>query len=510
MIHWLWILGIVAVIGIFVTLFLLKRKPSKKVCPNNCSGHGTCNTTTGKCSCEGKYIGLDCGELTCEDCGQHGKCDSRSGLCTCETGWTGEKCDTPYIECLPNCNTEGGYCDTNTGKCICKDGYHGVTCSAKECSPKDCSGHGRCNDSGTCVCEPGFIPPDCSKSCVCERGKCDNLGRCICNDPWYGSLCDYCKDTNKARESGCVCPLKVTCAECPGKEIGCVCKDEKECNVCVNPEFSFRSDEHPTCVCKKPYTTGKESKCNQCLDTTKSFESGCKCPINFTNFPHCDKCIEGREILSDCLCPTNYIGDKCEISITPMSVSNFNDLMNTVLGFGYADACPTPILQLDPNKETDITILNSINEAILKKYTKSDGTINWQLYKTEYYDFVAEDFNRALMLFKTYRYTYIPATFVTHPLNTIEHQNFIKKCLCAIADSPLGSKINYNCLISTLTPPSTLIYTNKDTLVMVFYLLCWFSYGSLTPCILKLENCVGDKTKCGNICDENSCLCSCK
>lgn len=33
-----------------------------EVCPKNCSGHGTCNTTTGECECYTGFTGVSCSQ----------------------------------------------------------------------------------------------------------------------------------------------------------------------------------------------------------------------------------------------------------------------------------------------------------------------------------------------------------------------------------------------------------------------------------------------------------------
>lgn len=53
------LLFIFSTVGLILYFFVSRStKPPPPPCPNNCSGHGTCNK--GVCICEKNYIGNDC------------------------------------------------------------------------------------------------------------------------------------------------------------------------------------------------------------------------------------------------------------------------------------------------------------------------------------------------------------------------------------------------------------------------------------------------------------------
>merc|ERR1719274_413966 len=84
------------------------------MCPNMCSGHGTCGSDR-KCPFETAWV-------TSPDSFYY----SKSGYVH------------SYAECAGR-----GICDRSTGECECFDGYTGKGCGYTTC-PNDCSGHGTC------------------------------------------------------------------------------------------------------------------------------------------------------------------------------------------------------------------------------------------------------------------------------------------------------------------------------------------------------------------------------
>lgn len=132
-----------------------------------CSGQGTCNTKTGECQCFDGYEGRACQRTVCpNDCSGHGSCqpqfqfsrdvDDANGVqkkisyddawdallhfgCKCDPGHRGPDCS--LIECPSDYDPVGGQganegrdcsgrglCDYSTGVCECFSGYYGDYC----------------------------------------------------------------------------------------------------------------------------------------------------------------------------------------------------------------------------------------------------------------------------------------------------------------------------------------------------------------------------------------------
>jgi Leucine-rich repeat (LRR) protein len=97
-------------------------------CSSGCTvpcDYGTCSGTT--CTCYSGWYGDACNMTDCpNDCSGHGTCDHSDGYCTCDSGWYGTECD---IKLCPG----DGYCNMNglcnNGTCYCMSGYTGADCS---------------------------------------------------------------------------------------------------------------------------------------------------------------------------------------------------------------------------------------------------------------------------------------------------------------------------------------------------------------------------------------------
>lgn len=196
-----------------------------------CSGRGSCELTSGLCSCYSGYDTSDghgnegnrgdCGNVIVQEitncpgeiaCSGHGFCSgSPDFTCTCSVGWTSGDCserscplgkswfDLPIadnsahqpVEC-----SNMGVCDKTTGICECYNGFEGSACQYKSCpgSPDVCNGHGQCLSMAQLAAEAtlngdsaattyGNIPND------PYRWDFDMMQGCLCDEGYQGYDC---------------------------------------------------------------------------------------------------------------------------------------------------------------------------------------------------------------------------------------------------------------------------------------------------------------------------------
>ncbi|KAG6928987.1 TEK receptor tyrosine kinase [Chelydra serpentina] len=114
--------------------------------------------------------------------------------------------------------TNNGICHEDTGECICPPGFMGKTCE-KACGDntfgrtckESCKENSGCKYYMFCLpdpygcscatgwkglecdeeCQTGFYGPDCKLKCNCNnRGKCDRFKGCLCQFGWRGLQCE--------------------------------------------------------------------------------------------------------------------------------------------------------------------------------------------------------------------------------------------------------------------------------------------------------------------------------
>ena len=211
---------------------------AKKLCPFDCHSdekHGVC--VNGQCKCEPSFHGVACetSVLPCpNNCSGHGTCDMATGNCACETSWRGIDCGIPFVPC--NCsrvavnrthgenatvqrlrastfdtaseNTLGGICDTTTGKMKCiNHTFVGKCCQRIPCF-NNCtdSAHGTCNArTSLCSCTRAWMSADCSVPKCGQHGVLLSDGSCRADQHYFspiqGGICDrvgpLCRPDNR-------------------------------------------------------------------------------------------------------------------------------------------------------------------------------------------------------------------------------------------------------------------------------------------------------------------------
>jgi hypothetical protein len=196
--------------------------------------------------------------VTDEDCRRSGDIEAyckSNGVCRCDIPYYGDLCDRK--QCLdPTCGNHGT-CNTTTGECECDLHYGGVNCTTTVCPGinHNCSGHGKCNESGYCSCFPPYVGPacdelSCPKNCSYPNGICNHDdGQCKCAHGWTSSSCDTPAPTPE-HCTICLSVSKSSYCKCNLEEPMCQGTSDVRCDACC-------SDPRPSPSLKTQCVPGK-------------------------------------------------------------------------------------------------------------------------------------------------------------------------------------------------------------------------------------------------------------
>lgn len=143
-------------------------------------------------ACPGSTSGADggapCGSAGCVECSGHGSCDASTGVCACSWPWSGAACDVhgcgplgcgAHGRCLPVGTAHGAPAvGARRYACACETGWTGEDCSLRACAG-GCGDAGWCHN-GTCICHPGSeVAGSCSPAAAARKLSLDCSMRCV-------------------------------------------------------------------------------------------------------------------------------------------------------------------------------------------------------------------------------------------------------------------------------------------------------------------------------------------
>ncbi|KAN0034533.1 hypothetical protein ACTFIV_001053 [Dictyostelium citrinum] len=298
-------------------------------CPNNCSGNGECNRKTGLCSCTLEWEGLDCSNRTCpNDCNSNngnGECDVLTGLCSCTPAWEGIDCSNRTCPNDCNSNNGNGECDVLTGLCSCTLQWEGIDCSNRTC-PNACNsnnGNGECDVlTGLCHCTLEWEGIDCSnRTCPNDcnsnngNGECDVLtGLCSCTSAWEGIDCSNrtCPNDCNSNNGNGECDVLTGLCSCSSAWEGSDCSNRTCPNDCNSNNGNGECDVSTgLCLCTSAWE-GIDCSNRTCPNDCNSNNGNGECDV-LTGLCSCSSIWEGIDC-SNKTCPNKCTNNgECDV-----------------------------------------------------------------------------------------------------------------------------------------------------------------------------------------------------
>lgn len=256
----------------------------------SCSGHGTCNTNTNKCTCLDGWGGPN--DITAQPLSPN--CDEQ--VCPAGSAWVDVPSTATKAHALAECSNQG-ICDRTSGKCECFDPFEGPACEKMGC-PKDCSGHGRCVSMKDMARLSNAMPLNCND--VYYEGYDDEhtwdskkLFGCVCDSKWTVGFGDgerqltewYGHDCSKRR--------------CPGGDDPVTRHNDSNC---YEKSLNGKIDH----TAKHSILYHKHLHEHSQLGTGCRGASGNACHIECSNRGKCDN------TKGSCECYPGFFGEACE------------------------------------------------------------------------------------------------------------------------------------------------------------------------------------------------------
>ncbi|EQC38132.1 TKL protein kinase [Saprolegnia diclina VS20] len=243
-----------------------------------------------------------------------------------------------------------------------------------------CSGHGQCDCAAsksanrTCLCQPGYAPPDCANcmdnfyghACTLECLPCENNGTCnagpagdgectcapgfdpatrcaTCLPSFFGPTCDPCPHCHHPHGNCndgihgnglCSCAVgynaSINCADCMDSFYGPDCIPCESCHTSGRCNHGIAGDG--SCICSEGFSA--DSRCTQCsinyfganctrceschgrgyCNDTLRGDGRCLCDEGYTATSRCVRCKDGWDFnptTMSCQCAPEHFGPHC-------------------------------------------------------------------------------------------------------------------------------------------------------------------------------------------------------